>query len=169
MSKASKILIFLVLIVAVFGGLQACKKHEEPSSALPAAEILDLNGKKVSLSTYAGKPVIVNFWATWCGPCRMEIPMLNELNRKYSSHGLVILGISTDDDGASAVKDFNKEIPIQYLSYLSTPDVETKFGQIWALPTSFFYDRSGKLIDKPLVGVQSREFWEQRIQQMLKQ
>lgn len=164
MKKHSAIVIILVLIIAAFG----CKKPPQ-TSALPKAELQDLSGKKVSLSDFAGKPVIVNFWATWCGPCRFEIPMLNDLNKKYSSHGLVILGVSTDEDGASAVREFNKEVPIYYPSYLSTPDVESKFGQIWALPTTFFYDRNGKLVDQPLVGVQSRDFWEKRIQQMLKE
>lgn len=166
MKKKSAILICLVLILFVWGA-KGCKKPVE-TSALPAAELVDLDGKKVSLKDYAGKPVIVNFWATWCGPCRLEIPMLNDLYRKYSPHGLVIVGVSQDEEGASAVREFNKEIPIQYLNYLSTPDVETKFGQIWALPTTFFYDRNGKLVDQPLVGMQSRNYWEQRIQQLLK-
>lgn len=166
MRKITKILICTALVFVLWSW-SGCKKPAE-TSALPAAELKDLNGNKISLKDYAGKPVIVNFWATWCGPCRLEIPMLNDLNRKYSPHGLVIVGVSQDEDGAAAVREFNKEIPIQYLNYLSTPDVETKFGQIWALPTTFFYDRNGKLLDQPLVGVQSRNYWEQRIQQLLK-
>lgn len=163
MMKRSVILTVFVLFAVLF----SCKKPPE-TSALPQAELLDLDGKKVALTDYAGKPVIVNFWATWCGPCRFEIPMLNELHKKYSGHGLVILGISTDEEGASAVREFNKEVPINYLNFLTTPDVETKFGQIWALPTTYFYDRNGKLLEQPLVGVQSRDYWEKRIQQLLK-
>ena len=164
MTKRAVFLTVFILIISVF----SCKKAPE-TSALPRAELLDLDGNKVTMEQFKGKPVIVNFWATWCGPCRLEIPMINELYKKYSPHGLVILGVSTDEDGAPAVKEFNKEVPITYPSYLTTPDVETKFGQVWALPTTYFYDRNGKLLEQPLVGVQSRDYWEKRIQQMLKE
>ena len=164
MTRCAAFVTVFILILSIL----SCKKAPE-TSALPLAELVDLDGRKVTMAQFSGKPVIVNFWATWCGPCRLEIPMINELYKKYSPHGLVIVGVSTDDDGAPAVKEFNKEVPIQYLSYLTTPDVEAKFGQVWALPTTYFYDRNGKLLEQPLVGIQSRDYWEKRIQQLLKE
>src|SRR6186997_2627081 len=100
-----KTIALLILCVLVF--IASCKEPPK-TTALPAAELVDLEGKKVTLTSFAGKPVILNFWATWCGPCRMEIPMLNELHAKYEKDGLVIMGVSTDEDGASAVRLFNK-------------------------------------------------------------
>ena len=95
--------------------------------------------------------------------------MLNDFYKKYQSYGLVIVGISTDVDGASAVKDFTKELPLSYPIFLATEDVTSKFGEIWGLPTTFFYDKTGKLNGPPLTGIQEgREYFEKRIQQILK-
>jgi thiol-disulfide isomerase/thioredoxin len=159
------VLLFLVGIVFLFS-YQGCKAPEV-GSALPAVELLDLNGKLVKLSDFAGKPLLINMWATWCGPCRVEIPMLNDFHKKYSDKGLVILGVSTDEDGASLVKDFVKEVPIHYPNYLKTNGLEEKFGGIWALPTSYFYDRNGKQTEK-IIGVQTPEYFEKQIQRILK-
>jgi thiol-disulfide isomerase/thioredoxin len=153
-----------ILLLFVFIA-PSCKAPSK-TSELPPIQLKDLNGGTVNLADYQGKPVIINFWATWCGPCRFEIPMLNELHRKYSPKGLVILGISTDEEGASIVKPFMKEVPIEYRAYLKGKDTEEKFGGIWALPTTFFYDKNGKQIEK-ILGVQPREVFEQNIQKML--
>ena len=93
--------------------------------------------------------------------------MLNELQKKYSSGGLVIVGISTDDGGAADVKPFLKEVPIEYANYIKGSDTEEKFGGVWALPTNLFYDRNGKQVDK-VIGIQPREAIEQRIERILK-
>jgi thiol-disulfide isomerase/thioredoxin len=153
---------FLVLILFLVPAL-SCKK---PAEGLPDVEVKDLNGQTIRLSKFAGKPLVVNFWATWCGPCRFEIPMLNELHKKYASSGLILIGISTDDEGAEVVKPFMKEIPIQYGSYLKTNGVEEKFGGILGLPTTFFYDRNGRQIDK-VIGMRDKDFFEDRIQELI--
>jgi thiol-disulfide isomerase/thioredoxin len=162
--KTSQIAIFVILI-CVFSFISYCKKPAKASD-LPEIQLKDLNGATVELSQFRGKPVIINFWATWCGPCRFEIPMLNELHKKYSPRGLVIVGISTDEEGASIVKPFMKELPIEYSSLLKGKDTEEKFGGVWALPTTIFFDKNGKQVDK-ILGVQPREVFEQKIQQML--
>jgi thiol-disulfide isomerase/thioredoxin len=162
--KLSHAAIFIVLISLV-SFVSYCKKPEQASD-LPQVQLKDLNGGTVDLSEFKGKPMIVNFWATWCGPCRFEIPMLNELHRKYSPKGLVIVGISTDEEGAAIVKPFMKDLPIEYTSYIKGSDTEEKFGGIWALPTTYFFDKDGKQIDK-ILGVQPREYFEQKIQQIL--
>jgi thiol-disulfide isomerase/thioredoxin len=162
----SRVLLMLGLVLCLVSFASSCKKPA-PASELPAVQLKDLDGKTVDLAQLGqGKPVLVNFWATWCGPCRFEIPMLNELHRKYGPKGLVIVGISTDDEGATIVKPFMKEIPMEYTTYLKNGDTEEKFGGIWALPTSIFYDKNGKQIDK-FLGVQPREVFEQKIQQIL--
>ena len=162
--KFSSAAIFIVLLGVIFF-VSDCKKPERVSE-LPQVQLKDLNGADVDLAQFKGKPLIINFWATWCGPCRFEIPMLNELHKKYSSKGLVIVGISTDEEGASIVKPFMKDTPIEYSSFIKGSDTEEKFGGIWALPTTIFFDKDGKQVEK-ILGVQPREFFEQKIQQML--
>ena len=157
--------LFFIGIIFLFS-YQGCKAPVTVSS-LPAVELQDLAGKRIKLSEFAGKPLILNLWATWCGPCRFEIPMLNDLYKKYSEKGLVIVGISTDEEGAAIVKDFLKETPIHYPTFVKTSGLEEKFGGIWALPTTYFYDRSGKQTDK-IIGVQTPEYFEKQIQRILK-
>jgi thiol-disulfide isomerase/thioredoxin len=161
--KLRKVLILLFL-AALFVSV-SCKKPAE--SRLPNVDLKDLAGRTIQLADFRGKPLLINFWATWCGPCRIEIPMLNELHRKYGKD-LVIIGISTDDEGASVVKEFNREVPIEYRSLLKTPSVEESFGGVWALPTSIFYNRQGNQVEK-IIGLQTKEFFEKTIQKTLKQ
>lgn len=161
LSHAALVIVLLSLVSFV----SYCKKPAKVTD-LPQVTLKDLNGGTVDLTQYQGKPMIINFWATWCGPCRSEIPMLNELHRKYSPKGLVIVGISTDEEGAAIVKPFMKDLPIEYASLLKGEDTEEKFGGVWALPTTIFFDKNGKQIDK-ILGVQSREYFEQKIQKML--
>ena len=155
----------LILLIGLLSFVSYCKKPAATND-LPAVTLKDLNGGAVDLAQFQGKPIIINFWATWCGPCRFEIPMLNELHRKYSPKGLVIVGISTDEEGASIVKPFMEDLPIEYSSFLKGDDTEEKFGGVWALPTTIFFDKDGKQIDK-ILGVQPREVFEQKIQKML--
>jgi len=156
-------ILVLLLMTAL---LPSCNKEVVKTSALPQAVFKDLQGKVVKLSDYQGKPLLVNFWATWCGPCRIEIPMLNDLHRKYAASQLVILGVSTDVDGPQSIPPFLKEVPIVYPVVIAGDDAEEKFGGIWALPTTYFYSKDGKQIDKA-IGLQSRDFFEERIHKIL--
>jgi thiol-disulfide isomerase/thioredoxin len=158
--------VILFLIVASFFISISCSKKPQTNAKLPSVELKELNGHTVNLADFRGKPILVNFWATWCGPCRIEIPMLNELHRKYG-RDLVIVGISTDDEGAEAVREFNKEVPIEYRSLVKTAAVEQTFGGIWALPTSIFYDKEGNQVEK-IIGLQTRDFFEKTIQETIK-
>jgi thiol-disulfide isomerase/thioredoxin len=156
----------LLLLIAGLCIFLSCKKPVE-STRLPDVTLKTLNGETVRLADYTGKPVIINFWATWCGPCVYEIPTLNQLQKKYSDGGLVIIGISTDDGGAEVVRNFMKDVPIEYKSYLKTPGVEDEFGGILGLPTTYFYDKNGEQVEK-LIGLTSREAFERRIEKILK-
>jgi thiol-disulfide isomerase/thioredoxin len=123
----------------------------------PELTLKDLDGKDVSLSELKGKVVLVNFWATWCEPCRVEIPWLIEINRKYAPKGLVILGISTDDEGRSVVAPFvakerfdvnGQNLPMNYRILIGNEDAEDKFGGVIGLPTSILISREGKQIKR---------------------
>src|SRR5215468_3047312 len=119
-------------------------KNPDPA---PALEINDLSGKPILLDEDKGKIVLLNFWATWCGPCRAEIPDLIELQKKYKDQ-LDIIAPSTDEDDAAEVKRFAQKAGINYRIGMATDSLRTKYGGIPALPTSFVIDPQGRVVQK---------------------
>ena len=115
--------------------------------ALPPLTATDLDGRPVSTAELRGKVVIINFWATWCPPCREEIPDLVALQEKYKDQ-LQIIGISQDSGSPADVRRFAAEHKMNYPNILSSPEIEALFPAIYALPTSFILDRDGKLAQK---------------------
>jgi thiol-disulfide isomerase/thioredoxin len=113
----------------------------------PDFKLDDLDGKPLSLAAAHGKVVLLNFWATWCGPCREEIPDLIELQTKYKDR-LQIIGISVDDDEAEIVKKVVDETGINYPVAMASPEVRMQYGGITALPTSFVLDTEGRVVQK---------------------
>ena len=121
----------------------------------PAFTLVDLDGKKVSLADYKGKPVLVNFWATWCAPCKLEMPWFEEFRKKYSD--LVILGVDQDDvaDDAAAKAAMKKEIEkaakntgVTYPILLPDSKIATAYGGIELLPTSFYVGKDGVVLEE---------------------
>src|SRR6266446_136059 len=113
----------------------------------PDFHLAGLDGKPVTLAGSKGKVVLVNFWATWCGPCRAEIPDLVELQKKYKDR-LQILGLVVDDDDLDAIKKFSARYGINYPVALATNDIRIQYGGIPALPTSFVLDSEGRVVQK---------------------
>jgi peroxiredoxin len=113
--------------------------------AAPSWTLQDLSGKTVQLSDFKGKVVILNFWATWCTPCREEIPSFIALQSKYSENGLVIVGVSMDQGGPAIVKAFADTQMINYPIVLGDPLIAASYGGIMILPTTFVIDRDGKI------------------------
>ena len=113
----------------------------------PAFTLTDLDGREVSPASLRGKVVIVNFWATWCGPCRAEIPDLVALQAKYKDT-LQVVGISEDEAGVDVVKRFAAEHKINYPVAMVTPEIEKLFPGISALPTSYILDRESRIVQK---------------------
>src|SRR5437867_1874288 len=111
--------------------------------AAPDFLLSGLDGKPVSLVGAKGKVVLLNFWATWCGPCRAEIPDLVELQKRYKGR-LQILGLVVDDDDQDAIKEFAEKFGINYPVALATNDIRLQYGGIAALPTSFVLDGEGR-------------------------
>ena len=105
----------------------------------------DLAGKSVRLSDYRGKVVVVNFWASWCLPCRLEIPAFVKLHDKYQARGLEIVGISVDEDDPHAVQSFVKTTGIDYPIVMATQDTIESYGPMDAIPTTFVIDRDGRI------------------------
>jgi thiol-disulfide isomerase/thioredoxin len=140
-----------------------------------AVALKDMEGHDVTLGQYQGKVVLVNFWATWCEPCRTEIPWMIDFQKKYSSRGFTILGISMDEEGKKAVEPFlakerfdvaGQKEAINYPIVLGNQNLAEKFGGIMGLPTSMLYTRDGKKI-KTIVGIVNRDEMAKVIESML--
>jgi cytochrome c biogenesis protein CcmG/thiol:disulfide interchange protein DsbE len=144
----------------------------------PTFDLQDLGGKRVSLDSYRGKAVLVNFWATWCGPCRIETPWLIELRDKYASQGFEIIGVDTEaedlkpDDKAGWAKDkaginkFVAEEKVDYPMLLNGDSISQAYGGLDNLPASFFVDRNGKVVAAS-VGLTSERDIENNIKKAL--
>ena len=119
-------------------------------------KVLDGNGKTLKLSELKGKAVVLNFWATYCVPCKTEMPELEKLQEQYAGQGLQILGVTKDDDTEKAISEFSRKMGVNYPVLLGTEKVEDLYGGIDGLPTTFFIDRSGKVVTRKL-GQMSRD------------
>jgi thiol-disulfide isomerase/thioredoxin len=113
----------------------------------PGFELPDLTGKTVKLSDSAGTVRLVDFWATWCAPCREEIPMFKDLHARYGSRGLTLIGIAMDDEGGSVVEPFVRENGMPYLNLLGNEAVASAWGPLRGLPTKFLVDKDGNIVE----------------------
>ena len=116
---------------------------------MPAMKLLDLDGRTISKASLAGKVVLLNFWATWCGPCREEIPMLAALQKHYGDR-LAIIGLSIDESPAEDVKAFAAGLGVNYPVVMSTRALEAEFGGITAVPSTFVVDQEGRILQRHL-------------------
>jgi thiol-disulfide isomerase/thioredoxin len=144
----------------------------------PPFELEDLTGNKVSLASYKGKAVLVNFWATWCAPCKIETPWLVELRNQYAAQGFEILGVSADDldrddpkklsDEKQAITLSATKLHIQYPVLIDGATLDKAYGGLDDLPMSFYVDRNGTVIAAQ-VGLTSKEEMETNIKKALGQ
>ena len=158
---------------AGFGGFM---EHPLQGKMAPNFTLKDTEGRKISLADYKGKAVIVDFWATWCAPCKIEIPWLEQFNKQYASEGLQILGVSEDnlnlDNKTELAKekqeiaDKAKDLGINYPVLIDDANVSTPYGGVDGLPTTFFIDRSGKVVAST-VGLAGRDEIEANIKKAL--
>lgn len=168
-------LLILILIIGYLGYNARKKDGETYSTITPALasissdvkrapdfELLDVNGKKVKLSDFKGKIIILDFWATWCPPCRAEIPGFIELYKKYKDKGVEIIGISLDEGGVRDVLPFIKEFGVNYTILIGNYKVTQDYGGIRGIPTTFVIDRKGNIRAK-YVGYRPKELFERDI------
>jgi thiol-disulfide isomerase/thioredoxin len=120
-------------------------------SAAPVFELKSIpDGKPTTLASFHGKAVLLNFWATWCGPCKIEMPWLVDLQKKYGPQGLQIVGVAMDDTSDKEISDFAHKMGVNYVVLKGTEKVGDLYGGVEGLPTTYYLDRSGKVVDKTL-------------------
>jgi thiol-disulfide isomerase/thioredoxin len=170
--KKSVWIVIAILAVIVVGAHYADKAtrlpHTTASASLSKADapdakpapdvtLKDLDGKDVSIAQYKGKIVLVNFWATWCEPCKVEIPWLIEMQQKYEAKGFTVLGVAMDDEGRSVVAPFVQkerfdlnqgQSLMNYPIVIGSDAAADKFGGLLGYPTSVLIDRNGKVIKR---------------------
>jgi peroxiredoxin len=125
--------------------VRAAVKAEQDRKPAPDFNLKDADGKAVKLSDYKGKVVLLNFWATWCGPCKIEIPWFMDFEQTYKDKNFAVLGVSLDEDGWDAVKPYIQQKKINYRVMIGTEQVAQMYGEVDSLPTTFMIDREGRV------------------------
>jgi peroxiredoxin len=134
----------------------------------PDFALKDVDGRTVRLSEYRGKVVLLNFWATWCGPCTIEIPWLMEFEQKNKERGFAVLGVSMDEGGWNVIKPFVAEMRVNYRVLKGDDMIAEQYGGVESLPTSFLIDRQGRIASAHLGLVSnSRSIYQNEIQELL--
>ncbi len=172
-------IVLIVVIVVVFFMLVAgrhFRKNAAPGATLTTGDVKGavapdftlktIDGKDVKLSDLRGKAVLLNFWATWCGPCKIEIPWFMELEKQYASQGLVVIGVAMDDDAKDVVPKFAQEMKIDYPVLLGSEQVADQYGGVEGLPMTFYIGRDGKIV-KRIAGLTSHHDIEESIKAAL--
>jgi len=150
---------------AVIGNPEPLQANDAKGKQAPDFTLQDLNGKPVKLSDFRGKAVLLNFWATFCGPCKVEMPWLVELQKQYGPQGLEIVGVALDDSGKDTITKYAKEMGVNYTILQGQDSVGDAYGAV-GLPATYYIDRGGKIIDSAL-GLVSRSEIEDNIKKAL--
>jgi len=145
---------------------RATVKETNQRKHAPDFALKDANGKLVHLADFKGKVVLLDFWATWCGPCGIEIPWFTEFERKYKDRGFEVVGVSMDDAGWTAINPFVARKKINYRVVLGDDTTGDEYGGLEALPTTFVIDRDGR-IAAVHVGLADKEDFENAIENLL--
>jgi len=142
------------------------EKGDKELKMAPDFELKDSDGRTVRMSDYKGKVVLLDFWATWCGPCKIEIPWFIEFERNYKDKGFAVVGVAMDDEGWSVVKPFIKEMAINYRVVHGNDKTADLFGGVDAMPTTFLIDRGGR-IAATHVGLTGKDEFEDGIKKLM--
>jgi peroxiredoxin len=172
-------LVFIALVVAImamlaFGKfLDRTRQHGSPKlvgdvSGLTAPDfaLTSLDGRMIKLSDFRGKAVVLNFWATWCAPCKVEMPWFEELQKDHGKDGLVVLGVAMDDSDPAKIAKFASDLGVNYPVLLGTNKVSDDYGDVQYLPTTFYIGRDGAIVDK-MTGLLNRKDIDEAVKKAL--
>jgi cytochrome c biogenesis protein CcmG/thiol:disulfide interchange protein DsbE len=168
-----RIVLIIVVIAIAVAIYEAAQHHSAAKGGHPGAldspaagfSLQDLDGKPLSLASYRGKVVLLNFWATWCTPCRAEIPEFVDYQNKYGPQGLQLLGISMDDD-PKPVRDFYQQFKMNYPVAIGSASLAESYGGVLGLPVTFLIGRDGRIAAK-YVGAAEMPVLQQKIESLL--
>jgi len=145
---------------------EAHVRQEKDRKSAPEFSLKDENGKLVKLSDYRGKVVLLNFWATWCGPCKVEIPWFIGFEREYKDKDFAVLGVAMDEDGWKSVKPYMNDKKINYRVVVGSEEASLMYGGVDSLPTTFVIDRDGKIASVH-IGLVSKTTYVEEIAKLL--
>jgi peroxiredoxin len=169
------IVVAMVVTVMLVVGFQAARRKSGPGApavasmngqAAPDFTLETLDGKTVHLSDFKGKGVLLNFWATWCQPCKIEMPWFAELQKQYGPQGLQIVGVAMDDASPKEIGEFAHDLGVNYPILVGKEDVGNAYGGVQFLPATFYIGRDGKIVDK-VFGLKGRGEIEDSIKKAL--
>lgn len=172
--KRNPLALVVVAVVAAamlyFGFHMARRSGPAPpitkSGPAPDFTLQSLDGNSMRLSDLRGKAVLLNFWATWCSPCKIEMPWFIELQKQYGARGLQIVGVAMDDSSKEDIAKFAKDMGVNYPVLLGKEEVGDAYGGVPALPETFFIGRDGKIVDK-IIGLKGKAEIEDSIKKAL--
>jgi peroxiredoxin len=173
------VMIVVAMVVSVMLIAGVYKSRRSPDGVPPAGPnmkgqvapdftLQSLDNKTVHLSDFRGKAVLLNFWATWCQPCKIEMPWFAELQRQYASEGLQVVGIAMDDASPENIEKFAKDLGVNYPVLVGKEEVGTAYGGVQFLPATFYIGRDGKVVDK-VFGLKGRGEIESNVKKALAQ
>jgi cytochrome c biogenesis protein CcmG/thiol:disulfide interchange protein DsbE len=166
--RAAAVAVLGVCLIAcsTSSSVKAAIKPEKDRKKAPEFTLTDANGAAVKLSDFRGKVVLLNFWATWCGPCKVEIPWFIEFQQTYKDRDFVVLGVSFDDDGWKSVKPYLEDKKINYRVMIGSEEVAQQYGGVESLPTTFVVDKQGR-IAATHIGLISKSEYKNEIENLL--
>ena len=159
----------VLLIALVMSSCDQGPRNEAFKGPWPDLTLPDLSGRPVDLPQFKGQVAMLNFWASWCSPCRQEIPDFLELQNKYAARGFTIVGVAMDDKGAGEVASFANIYGINYPVLFAgdrVKEIKGLFPKVRGYPTTYLMDREGKVV-RMIEGPAPMKFWEEQIEKLL--
>ena len=135
-----------IAVAATLALLPATSRAERTPTPAPSFTVRTLDGKTFRLHEHRGKPVVLDFWATWCGPCRATMPHLAGIQERYGGRGLVVLGLSVDEEGPAVVRRYGERLRIHFRLAMADEKLLDQYGPIRQIPTTFFINRRGEVV-----------------------
>jgi len=164
--KRVKFFVLMLIAIASLTFYTSCNKANPNTKAAYNFELVTLEGQKITLDDFKGKVLLLDFWDTWCPPCKAEIPHFVELYSKYNAEGFEILGVAFGREGQQVVNNFIQDYNINYINALANREIVNGYGGITSIPTTFLIDKKGNIYKK-YVGYNDKSVFENDIKSIL--